>query len=622
MKKPRKKKTARANRPKVSKYGPKGLIAALLLVSFVIYAPSIQYDFVNWDDFQNVKENVNVKDLSWRGIQEIFTSTVMANYNPLPILSFAIEHHFFGMNPAVFHLNNILLHLVSVFLVFLICLRLGFSHTVAFLTAGLFALHPMRVESVVWITERKDVLYAAFFFGSMLSYLHYRRVESRKWLLYGLSLVLFAFALFSKIQAVSLPLALLALDYLEKRAWSWSVLLEKIPYFIGSLAIGLLGIYFLSEAESLDTGQTFTFVDRLFIGGFSYLVYLYKLVFPYPMSPLYPYPATLDWSFYAGTALSLALAAFLFVLRNKSDWHMLVSGFLFFTVNVVFMLQIVGAGQGFIADRFTYVPYFGLFLSASYYLHQWLQPKASSTFRFYAVGGLILFIYAIWNFSHHSIWKDGETMWTHVLEHYPKSYTAWSNRGQWRRENDNLQGALQDYSRSLQLSPDQGEIYNGRGKLYFDMGKTQLALKDFNRGVQLEKNNAELWVNRGVAFASKGQYNLALQDINRGIEVDPELPNGYLNRSLVYFKTGLYENAIKDYDKYLEFEPGNPEIWYEKGLAYRAMNKDAKAVECFNRALKLGSNPLFYLERSKSHRALGNIRQASEDMKRYNELQN
>ncbi len=622
MKKPKRKKTAGAIRPTATKNGQKGLILALLLVAFAIYAPSIQYDFVNWDDFQNVKENTDVRDISWEGIKDIFTPTVMANYNPLPIFTFALEHHFFGMNPAVFHLNNILLHLVSVFLVFLISLRLGFNQPVALFTAGLFALHPMRVESVVWITERKDVLYAAFFFGSILSYLRYKKNTSGKWLFYGLSLTFFVVALFAKIQAVSLPLALLALDYLERRLWKWSDLLEKVPYFLGSLVFGLVGIYFLSEGESLDAGQSFSFIERLFIGGLSYLVYVIKVIFPYPMSPLYPYPAMLDWTFYAGTFISLCLVVFLFLKRNKKKWHILFSGFLFYTVNVVFVLQILGAGQGFLADRFTYVPYFGLFLAASYYLNKWIQPKASSAFKFYAVGGVILFVYALWNFSHHGIWKNGETLWTHVLSHYPNSHTAWSNRGQWRRDNEKYQAALQDYSRSLQLESEQGNIYNGRGKLYFDMGQTEKALKDFNRGVQLVEDNAELWVNRGVAYASKGQFNRALKDLNRGLEVDPDLPNGYLNRSLVHFKTGNYQNAIVDYDKYLEYEPSNAEIWYEKGLAFRAMDKEAEAVECFDRALELGSNPLFYLERSKAQRALGNISEANKDMKRYNALQN
>ncbi|HKK88854.1 MAG TPA: tetratricopeptide repeat protein [Saprospiraceae bacterium] len=622
MKKPKKKKTAQAIRPTATKYGQMGFILTLLLLTFAIYAPSIQYDFVNWDDFQNVKENMDVRDLSWEGAKDIFSSTVMANYNPLPIFTFAVEYHFFGMNPTVFHLNNILLHLVSVIIVFFICLRLGFSQPVSLFTAGLFALHPMRVESVVWITERKDVLYAAFFFGSILSYLKYKKNTSGKWPFYALSLLLFVIALFAKIQAVSLPLALLALDYLEKRSWSWSDLLEKVPYFLGSLVFGLLGIYFLSEGESLDSGQTFSFLERLFIGGFSYLVYLYKAVIPYPMSPLYPYPATLSWTLYAGALVSLGLVLLLFLNRNKKEWHVLVSGFLFFTVNVVFVLQIVGAGQGFLADRFTYVPYFGLFLAAAHYLYNWLKPKTSSVFRFYAVGGIILFVYALWNFSHHRIWKDGEIMWTHVLEHYPNSATAWSNRGQWRRDHEKYEPALQDYSRALQLEAEQGNIYNGRGKLYFDMGETEKALKDFNRGIQLVQDNAELWVNRGVAHASRGQFNLALKDLNRGLQENPDLPNGYLNRSLVHFKTGNYENAIADYDKYLGYEPGNAEIWYEKGLAYRAMEEEAEAVTCFDRALELGTNPLFYLERSKAHRALGNISKANLDMKRFNELQN
>jgi len=331
---------------------------------------------VTWDDDVNILKNPNLQVFDWRSIQGIFTDTVIGNYNPLSILSLAIEKAIFGLNATVIHVNNLLLHLVCVFFVYKIGVQLKLSPIAAGIVAVLFGIHPMRVESVAWVTERKDVLYGAFYFAAIYNYIRYLHFDKKRkgylWLIIGL----FILALLSKIQAVALPLSFLAIDYLLKRDLNFKLILEKTSFFLLSLATGLMGIFFLSKEGSLDQVTEYTFLERIMVGGYSYIIYLAKFIFPYEMSPLYPYPSTIGWQFYAGTALLVPILTGLYYAFKQKQTALLF-GLAFFTFNVMFMLQVVGAGQGFTADRFTYVPYFGLFFLVGYYYQQFSQQKTS-----------------------------------------------------------------------------------------------------------------------------------------------------------------------------------------------------------------------------------------------------
>lgn len=614
-------KTNTKNRPKKGKLGYMPFYLILFFGCLIIFYPSYSFDFVNWDDFQNLVENPDVLEFNWNSIKNIFSQPIIANYNPLPIFTFSIEHHLFGMNPGVFHFNNVLLHALCSISVFWLIKKIGLSNNIAGLSALLFAFHPMRVESVAWITERKDVLFALFFFLSAGYYFIYREAKEKKKLYYLISILFFVLSLLSKIQAVSLPLALLTIEYLKTKQWTLSMIWDKIPFFIGALITGLLGVYLLDQGESLDATETFSFFERVILGGYSYLVYLYKFFFPYPMSPLYPYQAELSWTHYAGFATSLVLILALIWQRNNKKLHFLIFGMLFFTVNIMFLLQIVGAGQGFLADRFSYVPYLGLFISASYYLEKYLLKKQSGQTLYYGVSAIIIFLCLFGLQRQLPVWKDGNALWTHVLKFYPNSTTAYNNRAQWNRNNGRTELSIGDYERSIAVNAKQHEVYIGRGKMYFDEGKIDAAIKDFNTGLSIEPENEELLVNRGVALAAKNQLNAALKDFNKALEINPKFLNGYANRSLLYFRTENYEKALFDYDQYLSINPTEPDVWYERGLALRNLNRDKEALESFNQAIQRSPKQyVYYQERAKTLEALGKTQQANQDKRMMSQL--
>ena len=331
-------KTSRTKRKPTSKKSPEKkftipntiLIAISLVITTLVYMPSINNDFVNWDDDVNVYENENTTGLTSDNIKKIFSEDVIGNYNPLTILTFAAERHFAGLNPQVMHINNLLLHLLCVLLIFTILVQLKLNPLWATVGALLFGIHPMRVESVAWITERKDVLFGVFFLAAIWQYLLWIRKEDRKLWRYILITILIILSLLSKIQAVAFPLAVLCIDYWMNRPINWKLVIEKIPFFLLSLVTGLIGVFMLTDQGSIDSSSDiFGFVDRIFIASFTLVTYLYKLIIPYPLSPLYPYPHELGWFHYISILMPIGLLGLLYWSFKKA--RPIFFGLLFFS---------------------------------------------------------------------------------------------------------------------------------------------------------------------------------------------------------------------------------------------------------------------------------------------------
>jgi len=621
MAKKKKRSAKLATNKKVKTNLPLPLIFALLATA-IVFIPSLMNDFVTWDDDVNILKNPNLQVFDWHSIKGIFTETVIGNYNPLSILSLAIEKAIFGLNATVIHVNNLLLHLLCVFFVYKIGIQLKLSPIAAGVVAILFGIHPMRVESVAWVTERKDVLFGVFYFGAIITYIKYILSHKQHQRFLWWTIGLFFLSLLSKIQAVALPLSFLAIDYYLKRDLNFKLIFEKSLFFLMSLGIGLLGIFMLSKEGSLDQATNYSFFERLLVGGYSYIVYLVKFIFPYEMSPLYPYPAVIGGTFYLGTALLLPIFAGLYYAYKKEQTA-IVLGVAFFTVNVMFMLQIVGAGQGYIADRFTYVPYFGLFFLVGYYLQQ-IQLHKASLYKGISMGlGVYLLVLGVMTWQQNKIWKNGETLWTHVLKYYKNIDTPYSNRAQYYRDQGLTNKALADYTEAIAVKPDKGSTYNSRGKTYFDLGGPkndqgliQKAIADYTKGIELSPELGELYSNRGAALGYLGKTQQALADLNKAVELEPNKQGGYSNRSLLFMQSGNYELAIKDHTAYLSINPYDAEVWYERGLAKGRLGQHQAAITDYNQALSLDrQRGIFLMQRALAYKNIGNKPQAVADLR-------
>jgi protein O-mannosyl-transferase len=615
-------------------------LLAVVITAFV-YRESTSNGFVNWDDSFHIYENPNLVDNDPDAVRKIFSiedGAVIGNFIPLTVYSFYLEKKLTGkIDSSVIHLNSLIMHLMIVFLVMWLLVEMKFSTAGAFFGALLFGIHPMRVESVAWATERKDVLFAFFFFAALITYVKWIRTDrkSSAWILY---LVMFLFSILSglsKIQAVTIPLSMLAIDYWLNRPISFRLIWEKTPFWILSLAIGLINIHTLNIQGSINEDVAgYSLLERLCIGTYSFSVYLYKFFIPWPMSPLYTYPREIPWYIYASPALFFSsLGIFYYWWKtNRKIW---VFGTAFFFFNVMFLLQVVGAGQGFLADRFTYVAYFGLFAIAGWYFGE-LFTVHQNKIAGITIVVIITLVYGYMTMQQVQIWKDGITMWSHVIRFEKETNSVpFANRGKEYRDRKQYDKAIADFNNALRLNPTDGETYKSRGRCYFEMvmnksagGRDkeflQQAISDFTIGLKYPfdkpKARAEMLANRGAAYAALGNNDAALADLNASVEIDPENKNAYKNRSVVYFNLGKYENAIKDYTSFIQFDKSDVSIWYSRGMLYRSFGKFDDAISDLNRALQLDAKyGLAYLERARAYAHKGDKQSAQRD---YQQAQN
>ncbi len=600
----------------------------VLGITFICFFTAIHHKFVNWDDDRNFYENPLItsitKDNFWANTKSIFTSGVIGNYNPLAIWTFAIEKIQFGLDdPASWHLNNVLLHLICVFLVYRLVILLGVGWRGAALTALLFGIHPMRVESVAWVTERKDVLFGVFYLAALIQYIKYKHdLKTIRWIWI---VVFFILSLFSKIQAVSLPLSMLAMDYLVDKSWTLDAfkkrILQKVPLLILSLIFGIIGIYMLNHFGSLSTNDdltNFNFIQRIFLGAFSFIVYLVKAIVPFRLSPLYPYPAHFPWYFYPSILIAPAIIYFLYKAYIREQ-KTLVFGIVFFIVNIIFLLQILGAGQGYLADRFTYMAYFGLFFIAGYYFDKWMIHNTFQPAILWSVSGFIMLIYGFMTFSQNKIWENSGTLWSHVLKYYTQTTLPYGNRANYYREQKMYPQALSDYTSSLKLKEHQPQVYNSRGRLYFEAAKGRdtllLALNDYNKAIEYLPEDGEFRINRGATYARLGDIDKAIADFNEGLKLKPDHAVGYLNRSIMHHNNGRVDLALQDIESYLKLVPNNGDLWYEKGRALNLLKRPEEALTAYTEALRhpIGNIGLVFYERSKTYYLLNRINEAKAD---------
>ncbi len=655
---------AAIEQPKNSNQLPWGLILGILLITFFVFYPSLKNQFVNWDDEVNLLENNNTELLDMAHVKAIFKDRVIGNYNPLPILTLAIERHFVGIKPEnafLYHFDNLLLHLLCTFFVFLIARAMNLSNLGAAIVALLFGIHPMRVESVAWVTERKDVLLGAFYLPALYNYILSVKNPERRGYYITWTVVLFAFALLAKIQAVSLPLSCLAVDYYFKyskekfasifdyiKSYTSKEIFTYALLFGMSVAVGLAGIYFLAENKSISLDDTITdygATGRLCIGAYSFCVYLMKLFIPYEMSPLYPYPQYLDYTFYLawiGVVATAALGYWAF----KYDKKALFFGLIFFFLNIVFLLQILGAGQGFLADRFTYIAYLGLFFiigwAYDYLAKEYPQHKTT----FLGLLGAAFLGYAALSFKQCKIWENGEALWSHVIKYYPNTDMPWGNRANYLRGKGDYKRALEYYKRAEEIRPQKAEIQNSLGKTFFDYPNSttkevQTAINYYSKGIQFDPNIGEIYINRAAAYGrmsmetnNRALLQNALQDIEMGKkliassqkeEKESVIVNGYLNGYLVHDQLNMTNEALADVEAYIKLRPNESDMYYSRGLLKRKLNKEQEALQDLDIAVRLGSdNPqnmgVFYYERAKIHAKLGNKAQGLSDVQQAQRL--
>jgi tetratricopeptide (TPR) repeat protein len=441
------------------------------------------------------------------------------------------------------------------------------------------------------------------------------------------------------------------LDYYYERKWNSPkiLILEKAPWWSLSMIIGAVNLLSLNASGSLlitDETTHHNGIGHLAIGAYSYVVYLAKWIYPYRMSSIHPYPDQLPIAAYIALALAPVCIAAVIYWAVRTRNRNIIFGWAFFTANVMFMLQIVGAGKGFLADRFTYIAYAGLFFLAACG-YQWFARKWPALRKhLYIFAGIYIAFLGCLTWNQCKVWKNGGTLWDHAVECYPRSSLAWAMRGYYAREEErDFTKAIELFSHSLELERNKTASYNHLGKTYFDEAlflnprnpalekeKSRLldlsirsytsALEEDSRAGRPDpKITSKILINRGATYGTLGMFENARSDLTRGIQLNPKNPDGYLNRALLFARSSQFENAIQDHNEYLRINHFDADIVYERGLCRSLLQQTAQAIRDFDAAIALNpTQPRYFLDRAKARFASGDKTGARSDALRAQQM--
>lgn len=573
------------------------LLAVLAaLAVFITYLPSLQNGFVNWDDNEYVYENPMIRQMDLEFFKWVISS-VVTNWHPLTMVSHAVDYRVWGLNPFGHHLTNTVLHSINTFLYFFLVYLLG-EHmgfkgarsrqaekaqhkqiTAALVAAMLFGLHPLRVESVTWVAERKDVLCGFFYMLSLLTYILYARPPQsttapgiRKGLYYLPSLFFFVLAGLSKPMAVSLPAVLLILDFYPlKRLFASNdgtgrtkhILIEKAPFFLISSFLAVMTIWAQQAGEAIRTLETHTVSMRLFVSARAVVYYMYKMILPLDLSPYYPYPlkiGLLSIEFLSYLAC-LAVVTILCVLTLRRC-RGLLAAWLFFIISLLPVIGLVQVGGQAMADRYTYIPglaFYALvgtgFARAFFAISSKKTGWANGRWAVAAVAIIICALLAAKTARQQAVWRDSVSMWSEAIRLYPDSVPT---------------------------------AYNQRGAAYDELGEHMLALEDYGNAIRLNPSFSRPYVNRGIIYAKQGFFIPAIKDFDRALELNPMDENALLNRGTAFIGYGEYTRAADDLEKAVYISPGNAVAHYNLGIVYLNVGENTRAVRHFRKARALG----------------------------------
>jgi tetratricopeptide (TPR) repeat protein len=568
-----------------------GIIA---FITFTTFLPSINNGFANIDDDSYVVNNVNIRDISFHNLEKVFTSKYVDNYQPLTMLTYMVEYQFFQLNPSIYHITNLLLHIINCLLIFALIYALSGQYFLSLLIALLFAVHPMRVESVAWIAERKDVLSSLFYFLSLLLYTQYLKKEKARF--YYLCAFSLLCSLLSKPMAVSQPFVLLLIDYISNKKLNIKMLLAKVPFFV--IAALFASIALFTQKVSLPSLEyaSLSTIQRICIPFYGLVFYVFKTIMPVNLCSYYPFPAASDsamsFKLFASPFLVIGVFAAIYYFRAYSK--RLVFGSLFFLITLLPVLQIVPIGEAIVAERYTYVPMIGIYFIFATFLTFLIEKKFSKN-KIVKTGlivgiGVSLLTFACISRDRCSIWKDGFSLWNDVIAKYPVAI-AYTGRGIAYTGKKDYGHAIEDFNRAIALHPStalSSVAHNNRGSAFNNIGDYEHAIEDFDQAITLDSRNSDAFFNRGIAYYYKDNIDRAIEDYSQAIKLNPTYVFAYGNRGIAYANKEDYDHAIEDFSMAAMLNPQDAQVYNNRGLAYKAKGEYGLALNDLKKACNMG----------------------------------
>ncbi len=567
----------------------------VVLVTFIVLYPLLSADFLNWDDPTFVLGNRIITSINAKNIWAMFTTYAMGNYCPLVQLSYAADYMLAGgLHPFAFHLTSLLFHLGNTFLVFVLVYRLSGNKVIPATVASLlFGIHPMHLESVAWIAERRDVMYTFFYLLGLLAYTDpaNRKGESKTLSARGYvsTLVLFLFSLLCKGQAVTFPLAMLAVDYIQGRKLDKKCFIEKIPFFLLALGFGILAVVAQRTTPTFNP-MHIALWHTPFVAAYGLLLYLVKSVIPFMLSGYHPYPfsSTTEAPVMVFMAPFIIIALAVLVYKKWRNQPVIIGGLLFFLLTIAPVLQFMPVGETIISERYSYVPYIGLFIIAGNLAGGKINIPTGA--RALLMAGIWVWIGVLCFITHSrtAVWKEPVGFWTDVIDKYPACHIAYNNRGYLYNDFGQYDKAIADFDKGIALSPDYGRLYLNRGLSYYRMKDYDKAFADYSMAIKLDTTEPQSYINRGTMYTDLyGKYDLGIADFHKALRLEPDNEDISANMGVAFYKKGVYDSAIYYYTKSITIYPA-AKTYLMRALAYGALKEFDKARQDAGKAKEMG----------------------------------
>ncbi|MEW6599885.1 MAG: tetratricopeptide repeat protein [Nitrospirota bacterium] len=561
----------------------------LVLATFAVYWQTAGHQFVTYDDGVYITENPHVKaGPTMDGVKWAFTTTRAGNWHPLTWLSLMLDVGMFGLYPGFHHLMNTAFHAANTVMLFLLLLRLTGAFWPSAFAAALFALHPLHVESVAWAAERKDVLSAFFWILTLLYYDKYVKHPGK--LNYILVLCAFALGLMSKPMLVTLPLVMLLMDYWPlgriRPGRKWRLILEKVPFLAVSAISSVVTIYAQQKGGAVASVKALPLSFRAVNALWSCVLYLGKMLWPVNLAVIYPIPSSL--TIVQGLLSGLLLAVITgFTVRYAKQRPYLLTGWLWYLITLLPVIGLVQVGRQSMADRYTYIPFIGLFIIIAWGMQIIAGDKRFRRAAVSAAACIILLVLTALTWRQIGYWKDSITLFSHAVETVDNNYIAHENLGYALAQSGRLDEAAYHYAEALRISPDYERALTGMGNVLVKQGKSKEGIYYTNRALVLNPDSAEAHFNMGFALMSEGRDMEAARHYSEGLRSDPENAEIHFILGVILAEGGRLDDGISHFSEALRINPDFAEAHYSLGVALLREGKLDESIRHFTEALRI-----------------------------------
>jgi tetratricopeptide (TPR) repeat protein len=577
---------------------------ALTISVLLVFWQVRNFDFVEFDDPVYVYENRHVTNgLTQDGVIWAFTAGHATNWHPVTWLSLMLDCQVFGPNPGRMHLVNVFFHLANTVLLFAVLKKMTGSLWPSAFVAAAFALHPMHVESVAWITERKDVLSAFFLLLTIAAYAGY--VKRPSGFRYAAALVLFALGLMAKPMLVTLPFVLLLLDYWplnrfegvwpqknssqsapakNKRSILYRLIMEKVP-FVAFSVISSVITFLVQRSGSMPDIEVLPLESRFANALLSYVRYIGKMFWPVDMAIFYPFEPASGIQLMLCVLLLIGVTTLILFLGRRRKY--LPVGWFWFIGTLIPVIGLVQVGLQAYADRYTYIPYIGLFMMIA-----WGLPDVLSGWHYRrAVLGVlmvgVLTAGGLCAYRQISYWKDSVTLFSHALKVTQNNFVMYNTLGAGYDALGRRQEAIEAYLQAIRIKPNIAHTHNNLGAAYYSLGRYDQAIKAYQRGISIEPEDANAYNNLGAAYDALGRRQEALEAYLQAVRIDPNNVRVYCNLGLSYSGLGRHAEAIAAYQQAVKIKSDDAKLHNSLGVAYYALGRYEDAARAFSQAIQV-----------------------------------